>query len=102
MNDQKTENVLTLTKIAAKKVKELSKQDGKEGYGLKFFVYPGGCSGLQYGMDFAKEGEKTDITMEQNGVKIFLDKESADFINASSLNILDWLCIRSNGIGRKG
>ena len=57
----KTKKIITITEKAANKLLELAKQDKKEGYGLKIYVFPGGCAGFQYGMDFEKKPDKTDL-----------------------------------------
>lgn len=90
----KTETVkveITLTESAAKKIKELAKNDKKENFGLKLFVFPGGCSGFQYGMDFEEKAEKTDVTVEQHGVKMFVDKESIAMLKGAKIDFVDSL-----------
>lgn len=82
---------ITITEQAAKKVIELSRDAKKEGYGLKVIVVPGGCSGFQYGMDFAEKPEKTDKVIQQHKVKIFVDKESLDFLKGSKIDYIESL-----------
>lgn len=82
---------INITESAAKKIKELAAQDNKKGYGLKLYVFPGGCSGFQYGMDFEEKAEKTDITLEQHGVKLFVDKESAEMLKGVKIDFVDSL-----------
>ncbi len=88
---KKIEASIILTEEAAKKVKELQKQEKKESYGLKLYVFPGGCSGFQYGLDFEKSPEKTDIVSEQHGVKLFVDKESASMLKGTRIDFVDSL-----------
>ena len=88
---KKAEADIILTVEAAKKVKELQKQEKKEAYGLKLYVFPGGCSGFQYGLDFEKAPEKTDIVTEQHGVKLFVDKESASMLKGTRIDFVDSL-----------
>ncbi|HIH41487.1 TPA: iron-sulfur cluster insertion protein ErpA [Candidatus Woesearchaeota archaeon] len=93
MAKQKTEvkQVVTITEKAAGKIMELAKQDNKEKHGLKLYVFPGGCSGFQYGMDFEENPEKTDLVMEQHGVKIFVDKDSVEFLKGVKIDFVDSL-----------
>lgn len=88
---KKEDATIILTAEAAKKVKELQKQEKKETYGLKLYVFPGGCSGFQYGLDFEKSPEKTDIVTEQHGVKLFVDKESASMLKGTRIDFVDSL-----------
>jgi iron-sulfur cluster assembly accessory protein len=81
--------ILTITEAAAKKIKELAKEENKETYGLKVFVFPGGCSGFQYGMDFEEKAGKEDIELIQHGVKIFLPKECTDMIKGSKIDFIN-------------
>jgi iron-sulfur cluster assembly accessory protein len=80
---------ITITEKAAKKILEIAKQEKKEKYGLKLYVMEGGCSGFQYGMDFEKKLSKTDILIEQHGLKLFLDKESIKFLLGSKIDFID-------------
>ena len=42
--------MVTLTEMAALKVKELLEQEGRSAIALRVAVQPGGCSGLRYAM----------------------------------------------------
>ena len=86
---EKKDLAVILTKKAAEKIVEFAKSDKKEGYGLKLFVVPGGCSGFQYGLDFAKTPEKTDVVLEQHGVKLFIDKDSLDLLRGSKIDFIE-------------
>jgi len=90
-SETKQEDGIILTKKAAEKILEISKQEKKEGNGLKLFVFPGGCAGFQYGMDFEESPEKTDIIVEQHGVKLFVDKDSIDFLKGTKIDYVDSL-----------
>nr|CAG4650956.1 EOG090X05QS [Simocephalus serrulatus] len=60
------------TPSAVKRVKELF--EGKNDYvGLKIGVKQRGCNGLSYTLDFAKQKEKFDEEVVQDGVRIFVD-----------------------------
>jgi iron-sulfur cluster assembly accessory protein len=89
--ENKSKQEITLTKKAADKVKELSKEEKKEGSGLKLYVFPGGCSGFQYGLDFEEKPEENDIVLEQHGVKIFVDKDSVDMLKGVKIDFVDSL-----------
>jgi iron-sulfur cluster assembly accessory protein len=82
---------LNVTKLAAEKILELAKKENMEGYGLRFAVIPGGCSGFQYGMNFEKEAAKDDVVFEENGVKIFIDAESLNFVKGVKIDYVDSL-----------
>lgn len=90
MAKEKTKFV-TLTKKAAEKIAEISKQEKKEGYGLKLYVFPGGCAGFQYGMDFEEKADKTDKVIEEHGVKLFIDKDSVEFLKGVKIDFVESL-----------
>lgn len=85
----KKSNDITITKKAAEKILEMAKEEKKENYGLKLFVFPGGCSGLQYGMDFEKKASKDDITFEQHGVKIFVEKDILEYVKGTKVDYIE-------------
>ena len=93
MTEQKLENKyeINITKNAAKKILDISDQQNKTGFGLRLNMVPGGCSGFTYGMDFVKEPEKTDIVIEQNNVKLFLDADSMDMLKGIKVDYVESL-----------
>ncbi|MCP5468059.1 MAG: iron-sulfur cluster assembly accessory protein [Deltaproteobacteria bacterium] len=68
--------MMNLTSEAVQRVKELVKQNNKEGYGLRIGVVSGGCSGLSYKMDFEEAPNEKDRVIECDGVKIFVDPKA--------------------------
>lgn len=80
---------LNLTDNAAKKLKELLKQEKKQA--LRISVMPGGCSGHQYGMELDDKATEEDIVITQKGVKIFVDKASIMMLNNSNVDFIDSL-----------
>jgi iron-sulfur cluster assembly accessory protein len=58
--------------------------------GLRVQVAKGGCSGLQYEMalDETRDG---DAVLNQDGVRFFIDSESATFLNGATLDFHDGL-----------
>ncbi|MFA6528749.1 MAG: iron-sulfur cluster assembly accessory protein [Candidatus Gracilibacteria bacterium] len=79
---------ITLTKKAATELKKMQKTDKKVGYGLKFDAYPAGCMGLEYYMDFAKKKEKDEETVESQGLKIFVPKNSLPLVNDCKIDYI--------------
>lgn len=82
---------LTVTEAAAKKIIEISAQENKSGYGLRMSIRPGGCSGFMYGLDFAEAEEEGDIIIKARDVRIFIDKDSIEFIKGSRLDYFESL-----------
>lgn len=82
--------MLTITEIAAKKIKELMVDDA-EALGLRVYVKGGGCSGYQYGMLLEPKVEEDDTVVEQNGVKVIVDPQSMPLISGSVVDYSDSL-----------
>ena len=87
-SDVKT-GMLTITENAAVKVKSLlEEKDAKQG-ALRVFVAGGGCSGYQYGMAIAQEQEEDDLIIEQGGVRLFVDPESAPLLKGAEIDYVE-------------
>ena len=82
---------LTITKFAADKINELMKSQQKEGCGLRIAVARGGCSGKTYVMDFEQAAKDDDLVFEQNGVKMFVDPKSMEFLNGTNIDYVEGL-----------
>jgi iron-sulfur cluster assembly accessory protein len=86
-----------LTELAAEKVEAAMKEEQLTGYALRVGVIGGGCSGLQYRLDFAAHPEVDDFVDEQYGVRIFVDPFSAGQLDGT---LIDWV-EDPNGTGFK-
>ena len=82
-----SEPVLQLTEKAAQQVRQRA---GEVTKGLRVFVSAGGCSGMQYEMQFA-EKQPGDLEYDQFGVKLFVDERSALFLKGSTIDYEDGL-----------
>lgn len=68
--------MVTLSETAAGKIKEILAQEGKTGWALKLGVQGGGCSGMEYVMDFAQTPSAEEKVFEDKGVKLFVNAQS--------------------------
>jgi iron-sulfur cluster assembly protein len=82
---------ITLTEVAAGKVKELldGQQDASE-QALRVAVRGGGCSGFQYALAFDKVKED-DHVFEDRGVSVIVDKVSMQFVFGSEVDYVEGL-----------
>ncbi len=81
--------ILTITDQASEKVKNLLKEKDSEQGALRVFVAGGGCSGYQYGMALAQEAEEGDLIIEQQGVRLFVDPESAPLLQGAEIDYVE-------------
>lgn len=82
---------LKMTEEAAHFVADLLKKDGKEGWGLKIEVVPGGCAGYKYFMAFQKGPEGNEKALEFHGVKLFLSLMSSSMLKGSTIEYVQSL-----------
>src|SRR5438128_12182627 len=83
--------MITLTESAAGKVKELLEQEGRSDIALRVAVQPGGCSGLRYAMYLDDELTEKDVTAEQFGVRLVIDRMSVPYLDQATIDFLDTL-----------
>ena len=105
-----TDAVVTLTEAAVSKIKELLASESEE-QALRIAVTGGGCSGFQYCLlytsDAADEGlgcsgfqyapgfdteqHADDVVLEQQGVRVFVDEVSAEYLAGAHVDFQDGL-----------
>ncbi len=83
--------LVSLTPSALTKIKSMMAKDGKEGFGLRFGVLTGGCAGLTYDMSFQKNSYENDRVFEQEGLRVFVNEESAEFVKGIVIDYVDTL-----------
>jgi iron-sulfur cluster assembly protein len=81
---------LSLTDRAAARIKELIAAENREGQGLRLKVVGGGCSGLQYKVDFDVP-KGTDKVFEKDGAKVLVDMKSLLYLAGTELDYKDEL-----------
>ncbi len=80
------ENLLTLSAKAVEMVKDAMQREGLAGYGIRVGVQGGGCSGFQYSMDFENAPKDGDITLEQDGLKLYVDAMSSMYLQGVTVD----------------
>jgi iron-sulfur cluster assembly accessory protein len=84
-------NAIVLTAKAVEMVKDAIVREGLEGHGIRVGVVGGGCSGFQYSMDFEKEPRPDDFTIEQDGVKLYVDPMSHMYLQGVTIDYVTGL-----------
>ena len=64
--------VITLSDRAANRIKEILSKD-QNSSGVRIGVKSGGCAGMSYVMEHAKDKNSNDELIEDKGVKVFVD-----------------------------
>src|SRR4051794_36802383 len=81
--------LITITDRAAEKTKGLLEQKGLAEGALRVFVVGGGCSGYQYGMAIAPEAEDGDLVVEDKGVRLLVDPDSAQLLGGAEVDYVE-------------
>lgn len=82
--------MVTITPLAAKKLRELMIEDDKdpEKDYLRVFVQGGGCSGFQYGLMLEENKTEADQIFESNGVRIVIDPISINYLENAEVDFV--------------
>ena len=80
---------VSLTEVAAVKVKSLLEQEGRDDLRLRIAVQPGGCSGLVYQLYFDERTLDGDLTRDFDGVEVVVDRMSAPYLEGASIDFAD-------------
>jgi iron-sulfur cluster assembly protein len=76
---------ITVTDRAAAKINEIIAAENRDGQGLRLKVVGGGCSGLQYKLDFDMS-KGTDKVFEKDGAKVLVDMKSLLYLSGTELD----------------
>jgi iron-sulfur cluster assembly protein len=76
---------VNVTERAAAKINEMISAQNREGHGLRVKVVGGGCSGLQYKVDFDLP-KGTDKIFERDGAKVLVDMKSLLYLTGTELD----------------
>ena len=83
--------VLALTDVAVERVKEVLAREGVKDGGLRVAIVGGGCSGFQYNLSLDDSPREDDIVIEQDGVKLFLDPISQQYVYGTVIDYVNGL-----------
>ena len=78
--------VITLSDNAANRIKEIMSNNEKNSIGVRVGVKSGGCAGMSYIMEYAKEINPTDEVIEDKGVKVFIDPSAIMYLLGTEMD----------------
>jgi iron-sulfur cluster assembly accessory protein len=85
------ERPIHLTPTAVEAVKSAMKTEGQPGDGLRISVVGGGCAGYQYQLDFEKTQRMDDISIDFEGVNVYIDPISAGYLRGTVIDYVSGL-----------
>ena len=89
VQDDVTQQGVTLTNAAAAKVGALIAQEGRDDLKLRVAVQPGGCSGLRYQLYFDERSFDGDVVASFGDVHVVTDKMSAPYLMGATVDFVD-------------
>jgi iron-sulfur cluster assembly protein len=78
---------IEISEKAAAHIRTLIGEKGTPAGGLRLGVKGGGCSGLNYHVDWAAAPALLDQVVERDGARVFVDPKSARFLGGT---LVDW------------
>ena len=78
--------VMTVTPVAAERVKALIDGRGKPTVGIRIGVRSKGCSGLSYTLEFADKQEPLDEVIDTQGIKLLVDPKASLFLIGTEMD----------------
>ena len=78
--------VITLTDNAAIRIKEIMSNDESKSIGVRVGVKSGGCAGMSYIMEYAKEINPNDEVIEDKGVKVFIESNAVMYLLGTEMD----------------
>jgi iron-sulfur cluster assembly protein len=79
--------LVVLTEVAVQRFRGAMAQDklGPD-YGVRVSVSSGGCSGMSYSLGFENRPRADDTVIEQDGLTLFVDAESAPYLRGVTID----------------
>ncbi len=81
-----TKQIISLSENAAKRIKEIMSASENKSVGVRVGVKSGGCAGMSYIMEYAKEINPNDEVIEDKGVKVFIDSAAVIYLLGTEMD----------------
>lgn len=85
------EKPVLLTDAAIDAVKKILAEEGEEGDFLRISVKGGGCSGMQYDLNFDSKERMGDVIVDFDDITVVLDSVSAGYLSGTKIDYLSGL-----------
>ena len=81
-----SEQVIKLSDNAANRIKEIMSKADNTTIGVRVGVKSGGCAGMSYVMEYAKESKNNEEVIEDKGVKVFIDANAVMYLLGTEMD----------------
>ena len=81
-----TNQVIKLSDNAASRIKEILSSAENDTIGVRVGVKSGGCAGMSYIMEYAKEVKPNEEVIEEKGVKVLIDPKAIMYLLGTEMD----------------
>jgi len=81
-----SQQVIKLSDNAASRIKEIMSKADNSTIGVRVGVKSGGCAGMSYIMEYAKEIKKNEEVIEDKGVKVLIDPNAVMYLLGTEMD----------------
>ena len=81
-----SEKVIKLSDKAVDRIKEIMSQAQNSTIGVRVGVKSGGCAGMSYVMEYAKEVKPNEEVIEDKGVKVLIDPKAIMYLLGTEMD----------------
>ena len=81
-----SEQIIKLSNNAAERIKQIMSKAENSAIGVRVGVKSGGCAGMSYVMEYAKEIKPNEEVIEEKGVKVFIDPKAIMYLLGTEMD----------------
>ena len=81
-----SEQVIKLSQNAAERIKEIMSKAEDQTIGVRVGVKSGGCAGMSYVMEYAKDIKPNEEIVEDKGVKVLIDPKAIMYLLGTEMD----------------
>ena len=81
-----SEQVIKLSTKAAERIKEIMSKAEDKTIGVRVGVKSGGCAGMSYVMEYAKDIKPNEEVIEDKGVKVYIDSAAVMYLLGTEMD----------------
>ena len=81
-----SEKVIKLSINAAERIKEIMSKAEDKAIGVRVGVRSGGCAGMSYVMEYAKDIKPNEEIIEEKGVKVLIDPKAIMYLLGTEMD----------------
>ena len=81
-----SKQIIKLSNNAAERIKQIMSKAENSAIGVRVGVKSGGCAGMSYVMEYAKEIKPNEEVIDEKGVKVFIDPKAIIYLLGTEMD----------------